>query len=60
MKQEPPWYRGTEQCVETNLHQMSLGAISKLTAKNQIMAHIQTLLIMKIKNIKDKPYGKMV
>lgn len=50
MKEEPKWYRGTEQCVEANLHQLELGVIDKQTALKYIMAHVMTLLETEMRN----------
>ena len=41
---KPKWYNGTEQCIETNIHQMKIGLINSLQTSNRIIAHIQTLL----------------
>ena len=44
MEQELTWWEGTKQCVEANLHQLKLGVIDSQKARNQIMAHIKTLI----------------
>ena len=52
-QKEPAWFKGTEQCVEANLHELLLGVIDKPKALKQIMAHIQTMTEVEYQNPKE-------